>query len=43
MLWVYGHYNFVCSLSVGIDFGRQIVYRRQVLTSKDGSCNEKVT
>ena len=32
MLWVYGHYNFRSSLSVGI------VFRRQILTSKDHAC-----
>ena len=36
MLWVYGHYKYVYSYSVGIDFTRQI------LTSKDDLCAVRV-
>ena len=36
MLWVYGHYNYCNSFSAGI------VYRREILMSKDGPRTERV-
>ena len=44
MLWVYGHYNYLNSLSAGdiLYTPESEVYRRQILTYKDGPRAERV-